>query len=71
MFEMNHVWIIVVAKHRTNLAAFRPVGSEHEVINDQLATIGKQIAQRFFAVGPVERVFLVDFLPRQVTPQLS
>jgi hypothetical protein len=37
------------------LAPFLPVGSEHEVVDDQLASVLKELAQRLFAAGTAGR----------------
>jgi hypothetical protein len=55
----------VVGFEGTARATLFPSGTEHEMLNDQLAPSFKKIRQRFLAVCAFEDVFLLDFDPGQ------
>src|SRR3984893_15488237 len=57
-----------VGPERAALAAFGPVGREHEMLHHKLAAAGEQIAQCLLAVGTVEHISLVDLDPGQRAP---
>ncbi len=65
MLEMLQRADRVVQLERAADAAFRPVGTEHEVLDDKLAASVEQIGERLRAVGSVEHVVLFDLDPRQ------
>src|ERR1700722_11997987 len=56
----------VVRPERAAVTAFLPVGTEHEVLNDQLAAAGEQVAEGFPSVWPIENVRLLRSHPRQL-----
>ena len=56
--------VVVVGPERATRAAFFPVRTEHEMINQQLFPAGKQIGERYLAVGAFKYVVLVYFDPR-------
>jgi hypothetical protein len=49
----------VVGLERATFAALLPTGSEHEVIDDQLAPPVEEVGKRLLATGPIEDVLLV------------
>ncbi len=61
--EMDDVTLELSAQNEQPLAAGLPIGPEHEVVDDELAAAGEEVAQRLPAVRPVERVVLGDMLP--------
>src|SRR6185312_810353 len=68
MRQVNLRGIEMVGQEGTGLASFFPVGSEHEVIDDQLAVASKQISKCFRAVLAFENVVFFDAFPRQFAP---
>src|SRR5262249_29784859 len=56
---------------RAALARRLPAGIEHQVLDDQLVAPREQVRQGLLSVRPLERVGLVDALPRQVAPLLA
>src|SRR5579883_334674 len=64
--EMDLRGIEVVGQKRAALAAFLPIGAEHEVIDDELAPAGEQIREGFGAVRAFENVLLFDAFPGQL-----
>src|ERR1043166_1429055 len=56
----------MVGPKRTMGATFFPPWPEHEVIDDELALAGEQIAECCLAARPVENIFLFDFDPGQL-----
>jgi hypothetical protein len=65
MLKMHDDAVDVVALERTADARIGPARTEHEMLDDELAAPGEEIAQRLFPVGAVEHVLLVDPDPRQ------
>ena len=63
--EMNRHPVKVIADVRATGAAGFPAGTEHEVIDDQLAAAVEQIGERYLAVGTFEDVGFFNFFPRQ------
>ena len=59
-----------VGPERAARAALGPVGSEHEVVDEQLAAAVEQLAQRAGTVSPVEAIVLVDVHPGQLAALL-
>jgi hypothetical protein len=53
---------------RAAWAALLPVGSEHEVVNDELASTLEKIRERYFPMRPVEHVILLDLYPGKLSP---
>src|SRR5207245_1737631 len=49
-------------------AALRPVGAEHEVVDDELALAGEEVGEGVLSLGAVEDVFLLDLLPGELAP---
>jgi hypothetical protein len=62
---VNQSGIEVVGQERAALAPFFPVGTEHEMVDDQLAAAGEEIRERLLAVRTVEDVIPLDSFPRQ------
>ena len=68
MNEMERRAVEMIGKIGAARAAFAPIGAEHEVIDDQLATAGEEIAERLLSRRRVEHVILLDLDPGQGTP---
>ena len=62
--------IEVVDPERAMLTGLAPLGVrvEHEVVDHELPAPVEEIGQALLTVGPVEDVFLLDALPRQLAP---
>jgi hypothetical protein len=60
---MNDDAIEIVGPERAALAAFLPVGTQHEVIDDELAAAGEEIGERLRAIGPLKDISLLDLHP--------
>lgn len=65
MFEMRDDTDHVIREERAANAAFFPVRSHHEVIDDQLAAAVEQIGEGLTALRRIEHVGLIDLHPRQ------
>src|SRR5438552_17749379 len=63
--------IEMVGQVRAALATFLPSRTEHEMINNQLASPFKEIGQRFFSARPIEHVFLIDSHPWQLATRFA
>ena len=63
--KMNRGAVEMIGQIRAARAALLPAGTEHEVIDDELALAAEQIGQGFLAVRTVEHVSLFDLFPRQ------
>ncbi|MNS96815.1 hypothetical protein D3C72_1311310 [compost metagenome] len=63
--QMHQGALQVVGQERTTHAAFLPVGTEHEVIEDELALALEQVGQAVRAAGVQELVGLVHLDPGQ------
>ena len=71
MRQMDNETIVAFCPERAAWAAFVPVGSIHEVLNDQLATAFEQIGERFRTVRPFELVSLLYSYPREFAAFLT
>src|SRR5579863_3248987 len=60
MCDMLIGTIDMVGKERASQASRLPTGTEHEVINDQLAAPVEEIGERLLAIGRVEYILLLD-----------
>src|SRR6266404_2539190 len=60
MREMPVGAVKVIRQIGAAFATFVPVGTEHEMINDQLTAPVEKIGQGFLAIRPFEYVILVD-----------
>src|SRR6185436_14142038 len=69
--EMHHRALDLVGAERAAETTLLPVGTQHEMVDDQLAAAGEQIAQRLLAVGSFEDVGLVDLDPGQLARLLA
>src|SRR6059036_262757 len=58
----------MIGQERAAPAALLPPGSEHEMIDNQLAASGEKVGQRLLAIWPVEYVVLFHLDPGQVAP---
>src|SRR5579872_400859 len=63
--EVDPWRIEVVGQERTALASFFPGRTEHEVIDDQLASSTEEFVKSQRAFGTFEHVILLDSFPRQ------
>lgn len=65
VIEVNERPIDVIGQEGTAWAAHFPFGTEHEVVNDELAAIAKETGKRLFTVWAVEDVILLNLDPGQ------
>jgi len=65
MREMPVGAVKVIRQIGAAFATFVPVGTEHEMINDQLTAPVEKIGQGFLAIRPFEYVILVDLHHRE------
>src|SRR5690606_34564014 len=63
VLEVLACGVEVVAQEGAAAAAFRPAGTKHEVIYDQLASSAEEVGEGHFSVRSFEDVFLVDLHP--------
>src|SRR4029077_16988783 len=63
--QMGGDAVEVVGPERAVLADDLAFRCEHEVVDDELASLAEELRQRLSAVRPVERVVLVDAQPRE------
>src|SRR5436190_2028152 len=68
MGEVDGHPVKMIGKIRAARAALFPAGTEHEVIDDELATAFEQFGERLFAARAVEYVVLVNLDPGQFAP---
>src|SRR5579872_4758249 len=68
MLQVNTDAVVTVRPERTAFAADIPIRAEHEVMDDELGSPGKQISQSLLARWAVENVRLLDEFPWQSTP---
>src|SRR5215831_5878191 len=71
MIEVNDGRIEIVRPKRAVWAAFIPFRSKHEVIDDKLASLFKEISKRLPTAWAIECVLLLDFLPGELAPALA
>lgn len=67
--EMREHAVEVVGDIRATRATLVPAGAQHEMVNQELAAVAKEIAQRGFAVWAFEHVVFLDALPREFAAQ--
>ena len=58
----------VVHVERAARAALLPIGTEHEVVNNQLALAIEKVRKRHLPVRPVENVIFFDLDPGKLAP---
>jgi len=58
----------MIGKIGTARAAFAPIGAEHEMIDDQLAAAGEEIAESLLSRRRIEYVILLDLDPGECAP---
>ena len=61
----------MVGQIRAALATFLPIGTEHEVINNQLTAALEEIRQSLLAVWSIESVLLFHLNPWQFAPMAA
>ncbi|MNL51527.1 hypothetical protein D3C87_1746310 [compost metagenome] len=61
---MNRDAVEIVGPERAVLAPFLPVGSQHEMVDDQLRAPGEEIGKRQGAGRPIEPVGFFHAFPR-------
>src|SRR5579862_1617278 len=71
MFEVNDHAVDVVRLERAADARVLPTRAQHEMLDDELAAPGKQIAECLAAVWTFEHVFLVEPDPGEAAPFLA
>ena len=64
MRQVNGHSVEVIGEIRTARAALRPSGTEHEVVDDELAAAVEQIGELLFAARPFEHILSSQLLPR-------
>ena len=64
--EVDDVRVEVVGPEGAALAADIVFGSEHEVVDDELALVLEELGERLLALRAFEDVVLLDPLPRQL-----
>ena len=69
--EVRDNAVITVRPERTGFAAFVPVGVIHEVIDEKLRLIAKQLAKALLAIFARECVIRFDSPRRQGAPLFS
>src|SRR2546422_5573121 len=67
MCEVHDAAVDMIGHERAAPAALLPPGSEHEMIDNQLAASGEKVGQRLLAVWPVEHIGLLHLDPGQFT----
>ena len=65
---MDEDAVDVILPERAADAALAPAGTEHEMLDDQLAMSAKEVGEGFLPVRPFEDVRLLDLDPRQRAP---
>ena len=68
MVEMRQRAIAVIGKKGTTGASGLPAGTQHEMVDDQLAAAAEQIGQAFLARRSIENLRLFDLDPGQRQP---
>jgi hypothetical protein len=71
MREMPVCAIEMVRQIRAALAPFFPIGTKHEVINNQLTAAIEEIRQSLLAVCSIENVLLFHLNPWQFAPMAA
>src|SRR5215472_19362094 len=61
----------VIGPERAARARFLPARIKHQMVDDQLLSSGKQLAQGLLAVGPFENIVLVDAHPGQLAALMA
>src|SRR5712664_3441681 len=70
MLEMLPRAVDLIREQRAAGASLLPIGTEHEVIDDELTASVEQVAERHLAVDTFEDVVLLDLDPGQGPPLL-
>src|SRR5438105_1719684 len=68
MFEVHESALDMVDFERAADAALLPAGTEHEMLDDQLAAAVEQVGERLLALRTIEHIGLFDLDPWQVAP---
>src|SRR6266851_4180148 len=66
--EVRHEAVVAVRDRRAGRTAGRIIGSEHEMVNEELRAFTEQVHQRRFSLIGLESVLLIDPYPRQLLP---
>ena len=56
----------MIGQERATRATLLPLGTEHEMIDDQFAAAVEKVGEGLFAARPVEHIVLFDLDPRQL-----
>src|SRR6266478_8991055 len=65
--QVRHTAVEMIREVRATRAAFLPIRTEHEVVDDQLASAAEEIGKRLLAFWSIEDVGLLDLFPREFT----
>src|ERR1700752_5234419 len=57
--EVRNASVEMIGQQRATWASFRPAGTKHEVVHDELAFAGEQIGEGYLAVPTVEHIVLL------------
>jgi hypothetical protein len=71
VFEMHERAFDMVHLERAANAALLPFGTEHEMLDHQLAPAAKEVAECLFAVRPLKNITFFDLHPGQFTTFLA
>jgi hypothetical protein len=66
--QVNLNGIEVVGQERTALAAFFPICSQHEMVDDQLVPAREQIRERLRTVRACKNIIFLHAFPRKFAP---
>lgn len=65
MSDVDDGSVDVVSHEGAGFAACVPICVEHEVLDDELAHVGEQVAETFLPIRAFKSVVLFDHYPRQ------
>src|SRR5262249_32788637 len=66
--QMREGAVYMIGQERATRTSFLPFGTEHKVINDQLAPSVEKLGECRLPFRPVENVVLLDLDPGQLAP---
>lgn len=64
MREVYGTAVAMIGQKRAALATLLPIGTEHEMIDNELAAAGKKIGECFLSFRSIKHIVLLDFDPR-------
>src|ERR1700730_13376717 len=68
---MRHNAVKIVGPKRAAFAAGLPIGTEHEMVDDELTVVVEQLSKCLLPFGAVEYILLGDAHPRQIPARLA